>query len=52
MLLMGVNFKPYKVPENAQTLTCPLHALLGGVLEAHTLHFRAQLFASFTVPLK
>jgi hypothetical protein len=26
---IGIHFKPRKLPENAQSLTCRLHALLG-----------------------
>jgi hypothetical protein len=28
----GTNFKPHKLPENAQTPTSRVHALLGGLL--------------------
>jgi hypothetical protein len=31
----GTNLKPHKVPENAQTPTSRVHAVLGGVFSRH-----------------
>ena len=44
---VGINFKPRKTLENAQTPTSQVHAVLGGFLERQTPNLKPEPLPSF-----